>query len=306
MPNRPLEEHLAAFAEEQGFRGQKGPLCVALVVTQHAKEKGLPLDPAQLVTPRGGQVAGLGRSAVQSILGRHGIHRVLAAEGGRTSRGSLENMRKYSACLNELGADIDLERVGLHQKDLPGKPDLVFRGRRKAVFVHGCFWHGHGCPRGARRPKRSREYWTAKISRNRERDERNIQELVSVRWDVLVLWECQLRDSDRLRGLIKAFLDLDSTGRRVSDQSTAKATIDEATNAQDVALAEEVLERIRIGDEELIDAQEMWGPNQMSQSESNRAVRRRHIGTHRSTTSCDLQKPNVSRWKWSCPAFTDG
>ncbi|WP_419934622.1 very short patch repair endonuclease [Candidatus Palauibacter sp.] len=147
----------------------------------------------------------------------------------------------------------------LHQKDLPGKPDLVFRGRRKAVFVHGCFWHGHGCPRGARRPKRNREYWTAKISRNRERDERNIQELVSVRWDVLVLWECQLRDSDRLRGLIKAFLDLDSTGRRVSDQSTAKATIDEATNAQDVALAEEVLERIRIGDEELIDAQEMWG-----------------------------------------------
>ncbi|WP_419934900.1 DUF4928 family protein [Candidatus Palauibacter sp.] len=71
----------------------------------------MPLDPAQLVTPRGGQVAGLGRSAVQSILGRHGIHRVLAAEGGRTSRGSLENMRKYSACLNELGADIDLERV---------------------------------------------------------------------------------------------------------------------------------------------------------------------------------------------------
>lgn len=105
-----LHELLSSFARAYGFRG-KGPLCVALVTTQHAKEKGLPLDPEQLVTPGGGQVAGLGKSAVQSILSRHGISRTLAAEGGRTSRGSLGNMREYVRFLNTLDAEVDLDAV---------------------------------------------------------------------------------------------------------------------------------------------------------------------------------------------------
>lgn len=110
--NEPLVVRLAEFARVHHFR-TKGPLCVALVVTQHAKEKGLPLNPAQLVTDGEGQVLGLGKSAVQSVLGRHGITRVLAEEGGRTSRGSIRNMRTYVAFLNEIDRDglADLEEA---------------------------------------------------------------------------------------------------------------------------------------------------------------------------------------------------
>jgi hypothetical protein len=103
---------LEKFAEERKFRGQ-GPLSVALVVTQHAKAMGLPLDPERLVTEGGGQVLGLGKGAVQSVLKRHDINRILAKEGGRTSRGSLGNMREYVAFLNQLrkkGA-VDLEAL---------------------------------------------------------------------------------------------------------------------------------------------------------------------------------------------------
>ncbi|GAB3116844.1 DUF4928 family protein [Novispirillum itersonii] len=106
---------LSDFAEKHKFRG-KGPLCVALVVTDHARERGLPLDPAQLITEGEGQVLGLGKGKVQAILGRHGITRVLAEEGGRTSRGSLGNMRVYVEFLNKLSTDdsaIDLNEIEL-------------------------------------------------------------------------------------------------------------------------------------------------------------------------------------------------
>ncbi len=104
---------LHAFAKDHSFVGNKGPLSVALVVTQHARTKGLPLDPDQLLTEGGGQVLGLGKGAVQAILQRHGIERVLAAEGGRTSRGSIGNMREYVALLNRLHAEgsADLDAV---------------------------------------------------------------------------------------------------------------------------------------------------------------------------------------------------
>jgi hypothetical protein len=106
------QSELETFASEKAFRGQ-GPLSVALVVTQHAKEMGLPLDSGKLVTEGGGQVLGLGKGAVQAVLKRHGIDRVLAAEGGRTSRGSLGNMREYVAFLNVLSKQgkVDLEAV---------------------------------------------------------------------------------------------------------------------------------------------------------------------------------------------------
>ena len=83
----------------------KGPLFVALVVTRQAERRGLPLDPDKMLTEAGGQVMGLGKSAVQSILGDYGIKRVLAEEGGRTSRGSVGNMREYVAFLNDLHAN---------------------------------------------------------------------------------------------------------------------------------------------------------------------------------------------------------
>jgi hypothetical protein len=102
----PLQS-LADFAHEHKFQG-KGPLCVALVVTDHARTKGLPLDPAELVTAKKGQVLGLGKSAVQAILKRNGIEKVLASEGGRTSRGSIDKMQAYVRFLNRVSASESL------------------------------------------------------------------------------------------------------------------------------------------------------------------------------------------------------
>ena len=95
----------------------------------------------------------------------------------------------------------------LNRADLPGKPDVAFIGRRKAIFVHGCFWHGHDCKRGARAPKANAEYWSAKIARNRARDERSQRALEEQGWRVLVLWECEIKDDDALARALASFLD---------------------------------------------------------------------------------------------------
>lgn len=97
-------------------------------------------------------------------------------------------------------------RFRLHRKDLPGSPDLAFPSRKKVIFVHGCFWHGHDCARGARAPKTNAEYWQAKIGRNVERDEQVLQKLAGLRWEVHVVWECELRDTDRLKRLLREIL----------------------------------------------------------------------------------------------------
>ena len=102
MNDSDLRAHLEQFYLDFKFKG-KGPLCVALVVTQQASKMGLPLDPTKLVTEQKGQVLGLGKGAVQSILKRHSIVRVLAEEGGRTSRGSMKKMQDYVSFLNDLG-----------------------------------------------------------------------------------------------------------------------------------------------------------------------------------------------------------
>jgi DNA mismatch endonuclease (patch repair protein) len=95
--------------------------------------------------------------------------------------------------LTRLGA-----RYRLHRKDLPGSPDVVMPGRRLALFVHGCFWHGHDCARGARTPKQNRDYWTAKVGRNRARDVKNRAALEEAGWRVETLWECELKDPEAL------------------------------------------------------------------------------------------------------------
>ncbi|WP_022700154.1 very short patch repair endonuclease [Oceanicaulis alexandrii] len=97
-------------------------------------------------------------------------------------------------------------RYRLHRKDLPGKPDLVFVGRKKVIFVHGCFWHGHDCARGSRQPKTNAEYWRAKIARNISRDAANLQALDAQGWQALVLWECDLKDRDALAVRLRDFL----------------------------------------------------------------------------------------------------
>jgi DNA mismatch endonuclease, patch repair protein len=107
--------------------------------------------------------------------------------------------------LTRLGA-----RYRLHRKDLPGAPDVVLPGRKLALFVHGCFWHGHACARGARVPKQNRDYWLAKVARNRARDARSREALGGQGWRVETIWECELRDAPALEARLAALLQAGS------------------------------------------------------------------------------------------------
>lgn len=99
-------------------------------------------------------------------------------------------------------------RYRLHRNDLPGKPDLVFPGRRCIVFVNGCFWHGHGCALSSR-PKSNEAFWLHKISRTMERDRSHEEALTAAGWRVGIVWECETRTSDLvpLAARLQAFLD---------------------------------------------------------------------------------------------------
>jgi DNA mismatch endonuclease, patch repair protein len=94
----------------------------------------------------------------------------------------------------------------LHRKDIPGRPDIAWVGRKRAVFVHGCFWHGHDCKRGSRVPKQNRDYWTAKVAGNRVRDARNMAALAEVGWKALVIWECEIQSERSVCERLAAFL----------------------------------------------------------------------------------------------------
>jgi DNA mismatch endonuclease (patch repair protein) len=92
-------------------------------------------------------------------------------------------------------------RYRLHCRSLPGTPDIVLPSRRIAVFVHGCFWHAHGCSKG-RPPKTRQEYWKSKLDRNRERDAEKRGALEAMGWQVVEIWQCQTRDCEGLTELI--------------------------------------------------------------------------------------------------------
>lgn len=96
-------------------------------------------------------------------------------------------------------------RYRLHGKELPGKPDIVFRSRRKVIFVHGCFWHQHGCLAG-RKPQSNTGYWHGKLERNVQRDRQHVEQLVKDGWDVLTLWECELKETEVLLRELRQFL----------------------------------------------------------------------------------------------------
>ena len=100
-------------------------------------------------------------------------------------------------------------RYRLHDKRLPGAPDIVFAGRRAVIFVHGCFWHGHDCRRGARAPKQNAAYWRDKIARNRARDADHATALARDGWRVLIIWECELKDFEAAIDRATAFLEGD-------------------------------------------------------------------------------------------------
>ncbi len=125
-----------------------------------------------------------------------------------------ENMRRIKSkdMKPELLVRSIVHRMGhryrLHRKDLPGKPDLVFGPKRKVIFVHGCFWHGHereGCL-DARRPKSNTGYWNPKLTRNKERDAERITALEADGWDVLVIWECETKEAKAVQSRSRKFL----------------------------------------------------------------------------------------------------
>jgi len=94
----------------------------------------------------------------------------------------------------------------LHLESISGKPDIVWIKRKLAVFVHGCFWHGHSCARGARIPKTNAEYWKKKIARNVDRDTDAIANLEASGWRILVIWECEIRNLEELSKRLLTFL----------------------------------------------------------------------------------------------------
>ena len=103
-------------------------------------------------------------------------------------------------------------RYRTHPKDLPGRPDIAFTGRKKAILVHGCFWHQHSSDacRLRSHPKSNTSYWAEKLRRNRNRDIVNERQLHALGWDVLVIWECETRDATKLLRRLKAYLGLPS------------------------------------------------------------------------------------------------
>lgn len=98
-------------------------------------------------------------------------------------------------------------RYRLHDRRLPGRPDLVFPRLRKVIFVHGCFWHSHRCKKGLSAPKTNVPFWARKREANRVRDRKSQRRLRSLGWDVLVIWECRCGKSENVVGVVEKYLE---------------------------------------------------------------------------------------------------
>lgn len=97
-------------------------------------------------------------------------------------------------------------RFSSHRKDLPGRPDIVFVSRKKVIFINGCFWHRHTCKKGLSMPATRKKIWQGKFSRTIERDKRNKAELKKLGWQILVIWECQIKKPENIANKIRKFL----------------------------------------------------------------------------------------------------
>ena len=97
-------------------------------------------------------------------------------------------------------------RFRLYRRDLPGSPDIVLPGRNAVVFVHGCFWHGHGCKQASHLPKTNADFWAKKLAQNMTRDARVKWRLEALGWRVLVVWECETKDHQTLAIQLRDFL----------------------------------------------------------------------------------------------------
>lgn len=98
-------------------------------------------------------------------------------------------------------------RYRLHRRDIPGTPDIAFIGRRKAIFVHGCWWHGHACREGNRPPKSNQQFWADKVAKNIARDHLVAERLQQGGWTILTIWECEARAGEALDAKLRAFFD---------------------------------------------------------------------------------------------------
>jgi DNA mismatch endonuclease (patch repair protein) len=130
-------------------------------------------------------------------------------------------------------------RFRIHRRDLPGTPDLVFPAFRKVIFVNGCFWHQHSCQLGRKSPKTRTDYWLPKLAKNVQRDKQTHAALIQLGWSVLVIWECETRDSAQLAGRLAAFLgcrpDASRNSTNVAQQNISVTdwpeTVSQATHA---------------------------------------------------------------------------
>lgn len=98
-------------------------------------------------------------------------------------------------------------RYRLHARDLPGRPDMVFRKHRKVIFIHGCFWHSHPGCRRASMPAANRDFWREKLQKNADRDAAQLAALEALGWRSLVIWECQVKKPSQVELTITSFLD---------------------------------------------------------------------------------------------------
>lgn len=98
-------------------------------------------------------------------------------------------------------------RFRLHRRNLPGTPDICFPGRKKAIFVHGCFWHRHAGCRRTTTPKTRRSFWEEKFQKNMARDRENLNDLVKLGWAVMIVWECETVELETLRPRLEEFLE---------------------------------------------------------------------------------------------------
>lgn len=137
-----------------------------------------------------------------------------------------ENMRQIQGkdtepelAVRKLCREIGFSGYRIHRRDLQGKPDPAWIGRKLAVFVHGCFWHGHDCAEGIRKPKSNRVYWIPKINRNKQRDAENIADLQAAGWNILIVWECEIKEKAHLSKKLQRFL----SPRRPTNRSSGRA-----------------------------------------------------------------------------------
>ena len=98
-------------------------------------------------------------------------------------------------------------RFRLHRKDLPGKPDITLPKHKKVIFVHGCFWHGHKDCSRSKRPATNEQFWRNKLDKNIERDKTNVNALKKLGWEVLTVWACEVKDTDKLKTTLLLFLE---------------------------------------------------------------------------------------------------